>query len=293
MLTNVGRAFTLLLIVAAAVSASAGSQAPAGGDLSTTLDRVSQRVEQFYARARTITSTETVRIQSLNTGMGAVAPTRQLVYELRIVYEPTVDAGPPPEPTVLRQLVKVNGRPPRPRDEPQCMDPRSVSTEALSMLLPHRRGSFAFALGGSGRTDGRPGVILTYRSVEKGEPEVTWKDDCVSVDLPGRSRGRIWVDPLTDDVLRLDEELVGIFEFPVPLEQARRGTAGPSMTVERADSTIRYKPVTFTNPDETLMLPSSVETLTWWRNAGVARVRTTQTFSDFKRFVTEGRILEP
>jgi hypothetical protein len=283
------------LLVAAGVAAAtqvAGFQPGNPVELGAALERVGQRVEQFYDRARTITSTETVRIQPLNADLGFATRPRQLVYELRIAWEPSEDGNIPPEPTVLRQLLRVNGRPPRPQDEPECMDLKAVSQEALTMLLPHRRSQYSFAWSGRGRTEGRPSVTLAYRSIEKGEPEVIWKENCVSVTLPGRSRGRIWIDAATDEVLRLDEELIGIFEFPVPWEQARRGGA-MSMTVERADSSIRYKPVRFTNPDETLMLPSTVETMTIWRNAGVARVRTTQTFSDFKRFVTESRILEP
>ena len=283
-----------LLLAAALVAGSSVVRAQGGPDeaeLAARLERVAARVEEFYALARTITATETVRIRPLAADLSPRGRYRELVYELRIAWEPPVDGGPPSEPTVLRELLLVNGRPPRPRDEPECMDLKAVSPEALSMLLPHRHGAYAFTLAGSGRTDGRASVTIGYRSVESGPAEVTWRDDCVSVSLPGRSRGRIWLDSATDDVLRLDEELVGIFEFAVPRERGWSGSA-TRMVIERANSSIRYKPVTFENPDETLMLPSSVETMTAWRNAGVSRVLTTQVSSEFRRFVTEGRIVE-
>jgi hypothetical protein len=113
----------------------------------------------------------------------------------------------------------------------------------------------------------------------------------VSVDLPGRTQGRVWIDAATDDVLRLDEHLIGMFEFRVPREHSLGGRV-PSMAIERADSTIRYRPVAFHDPEETVMLPASIESLTIIRNAGVPRLRTTQTFSNYRRFVTGGRVVK-
>jgi hypothetical protein len=49
--------------------------------------------------------------------------------------------------------------------------------------------------------------------------------------------------------------------------------------------------VAFTEPHETLMLPVSIETLTIVRNAGAPRVRKTQEFSNYRRFVTGGRVV--
>jgi hypothetical protein len=40
------------------------------------------------------------------------------------------------------------------------------------------------------------------------------------------------------------------------------------------------------------MLPASVETLQVIHNAGAPRVRKTQVFSNYRRFVTDGRVLE-
>jgi hypothetical protein len=76
----------------------------------------------------------------------------------------------------------------------------------------------------------------------------------------------------------------------VPREHSR-GTGVFSMVIERADSSIRYRAVKFDDPDETLMLPRSIETTTVWRNASINRMRMTQQFSDYRRFVTDGRIV--
>lgn len=278
-------------VVAAAVTLSAAAQpADSSGDLSARLAHIGARVEQFYARARTITSKETVRLQPLESDWRFAGPGRWLVFEIRIAWEPPVDGGPPPEASVLRHLVRVNGRAPRPKDEPQCMDPKEVAPDALVMLLPQNRVDYEFKLAGTARTDNRASVMIDYRSVSTKRPEIIWKEDCVSVSLPGKTRGRLWVDAETDDVLRLDEHLVGWFEFATPRERSRWG--GPtSMVIERADSSIRYRPVTFEDPDETLVLPRSIETTTVWRNSAVNRMRMTQEFSDYRRFVTDGRIV--
>jgi hypothetical protein len=133
-------------------------------------------------------------------------------------------------------------------------------------------------------------MMIDYKGVAPGKPEVTWTKDCVSVSLPGRSVGRIWVDAVTYDVLRLDEHLVGLFDFDVPREHQRRGAAA-SMVIERADSTIRYRRVDFQDPPESLMLPAEVDTTTVVRGGGIQRTRISQRFSGYRRFIGDVRVL--
>ena len=159
---------------------------------------------------------------------------------------------------MLRQLVSVDGRPPRAGDEPGCLDPKPVSTEPLAMLLSTRQREFAFTWRDTGRTAGRPSVTLDYKSLTPKPPDVTWAGPCVSIDLPGRTRGRVWVDRNTAEVLRLDEQLIGWVEIPLPRKQMRAGSA-MAFVVERADSSIRYRPIAFHDPDEIVMLPESIE----------------------------------
>jgi hypothetical protein len=64
------------------------------------------------------------------------------------------------------------------------------------------------------------------------------------------------------------------------------------MTLERANMSIRYKSVTFRDPDETLMLPAEIISSSMWRNGGSPGNRITQSFSNYRRFVTGGRIVE-
>jgi hypothetical protein len=256
------------------------------------LARVGEQVEEYFARAQSVICKETVRVQSLGTDLlGDGSRARQVVADLRIAWLPASDADGTPEANVLRDVVSVNGRPPRPKDELGCMDPKPVSPEPLAMLLPNRQRDYAFTWAGIGRMDGRAAVMVDYRSLESGPVTVTRNEDCVSIELPGRSRGRVWIDQATGDVLRLDERLTGMFDVDVSPDPRRRWPTA-SWMIERADMSIRYKRVTFRNPDETLLLPASIDTVTIIRNAGVPRVRKTQVFSDYRRFVTEGRIVQ-
>jgi len=271
------------------LTATAAAQAPSRSRLEALLTRVGARVEAYYARAQHIVCLETVRVQPLGYDLRSDGFARRLEYELRIAWEPPGGADDQPAANVVRQLLRVGGRPPRPGDEPQCMDPRPVSTEPLAMLLPDRRDAFVFTADGTGRSGGRDAVIIAYRSAERGPAEVTWRDECVSIELPGRSAGRIWVDEATGDVLQLDERLLGQFDLTVPPEHARFGPQ--HMTIERADSTTRYAPVSFDDPEETLMLPKSIESIQVIRGSGVPRVRTTQSFTEYRRFLTGARIV--
>ena len=282
-------------VVFAALSAAAPSaqRASAPADLDKTLTLVGARLVEWYGRAQSIVSLETVLITPLGFDMSPTVPVRRLGYELRVAWDPaTAGPGGFPEPTVLRQILSVNGRPPRETDDPGCMDPKPVSPEPLMMLLPEQRDDFAFTFAGNGRVDGRPAIMLDFRGVAAGKPDIAWTKECVSVSLPGRSRGRIWVDAATYDVLRLDERLVGLFEFDVPREFQRRG-ASPSMVIERADSSIRYRRVEFTDPPDSLMLPAEVETVTIFRGGDTQRTRISQRFSGYRRFIADARVLPP
>jgi len=256
----------------------------------TSVARVGDYVERYYARAQSIMVDENVVIQPLGLDLRHDGFARRLTYELRVEWNP--DASDDDSPAkVMRQLITVNGRPPKPDQEPECLDPRSTSPEPLAFLLPERREKFIFKAAGLGRVGARDAVMIDYRSVKPEEPKVEWKEECVSIDLPGRARGRIWADPETSEILRLDEGIIGLVDITVPRKQQRPGSP-MFMTIERADSTIRYRRVPFTDPDETLLLPGSIETTTVVKNSGSPRTRITQTFTNYRRFVTGSRLVQ-
>jgi hypothetical protein len=286
---------TLVCAVLLLARADAGAQ-PGRESLADLLDRVGRRVEDYFARAASVVATETVTLQPIGRDFSSEGFARRLVFELRVSWEPPEPPSTVPDVSVLREIVKINGRAPRINqrksdEDAKCLDPKAVSPEPLEMLLPGRRGDFAFTAAGRGRTDGRSALMIDYRSTLKQPPTITWLNDtCGSIDMPAYIRGRIWIDPASSDVLRLDERLQGYPEVRVPPDRVDKGFA-PVLRVERADSSIRYKVIKFADPDEYLLLPASMESLTIIIGSGTPRRRTTHTYTDYKRFLTRGRVV--
>ena len=289
-----GRAVpTLVAVVALILGGTVDSPVAASsqdGDMAEVLDRIGSYARRYFVRAQTLVCHEHVRMQPFGRDLIGNGRARRLEHELRVEWAPG-PLGAPAEATVVRQLLTVNGRAPDPKDEPGCMDPRSVSPEPLAMFLPEQQSDYVFTPDGTGRAAGRRALKVKYKATTQGPPEIAWKEGCVSVDLPGRSKGRVWVDEASGEVLRIDEHLGGLFEIPVPRDQQRRGSPR-AMVIERVDTSIRYERVTFHDPEEILLMPASIVTVTVVRDAGVPRMRTTQTFSNYRRFVTDVRLLD-
>jgi hypothetical protein len=281
---------TVLICAAAACLARAADRPAAAGapaDVGVLMARVGAYVERYFATAQRVVAVETVTMQPLQSDLSAVGFPNRFEYDIRIEWTPG-EGGRPGEASVQRTLVKVNGRPPKPKDKPGCFG--AVSPEPLAMLLPAQQRDFDFTVRRPGRASGRPAMEIDYRPLRRGPVSVTWRDDCVSADLPGRSAGRLWIDEDTGEVLRVDEHLVGQHDISVPAEHRDKWSVS-TMTFERSSSSTRYKPVRFTDPDEVVLMPVEVESVTVSRAAGMSYLRTRHVFSKYRRFVTEGRIL--
>jgi hypothetical protein len=63
------------------------------------------------------------------------------------------------------------------------------------------------------------------------------------------------------------------------------------VVIERDDETMRYKAVAFRDPDEVMLLPESIESLIVLRG-GLQSARQTEQFSDYRRFLTRGRVIK-
>jgi hypothetical protein len=290
--------FAVLGILAAGAGAAAQSKAPAAPppDLETTLAMASARVEEFFTRAASLVVTEQVVLQPLSNGLSGEGPGRTVESELRLSWTPGADGDGATEAQALRVVTKVNGRRPRPNDRGNCTTPEQHDTETqvLSMLLRSQRESYAWTIAGLGKVDGRPAILVDYR--EKAAVTVDVKmvennDDCVSYDIEGGLRGRIWLDAESYDVLRMDQRMQGMIEVPLPLALRRRPGVEPHWTVERLDTTYRFKRVRFDDPEETLVLPVSTSSLRITRGAGTPRLRINTEYKGYRRFLTGGRLI--
>jgi hypothetical protein len=285
--------FAMTFVAAVTVTAKQGDRSES---LATVLERAAEQVERYFARAQSIVCLEVVRLQPFTSSWASEGFGRTVESELRLSWAPGADGAPSTEAHVLRQLLRVNGHKPRTDDWNNCTAPeqQTQETQLLSLLLPSQRGDYHFTMAGQGRVDRRAAIMVDYRLVTGVSVEarmVEGREDCVSFNLEGGMRGRIWIDPDTYDVLRLDQGLSGMVEIPLPRTATRRSGAPMSWTMERWDTSIQFKRVSFTNPDETLVLPASLSSIRITRGSGTPRLRTTTNYTKYQRFLTAARVV--
>jgi hypothetical protein len=286
------RAAAALVLAALALSVPAIAKDPEPSiDLAGLLARIGERVEAYDTRAQSIICTETVRMQTVDRNLTPDPFARVLVYELRVSRYPPTDADPRPEPNIVRQLKKINGRVPKGNEESSCLDLSDVALDPLSFLLPDHQAEYRFSYKGNRRLGSRSAAMVDYVPLSTAPPVATWRDGCVSLDAPSRTSGRVWIDTMSGDVLRLDEQMRGPVDLEIP-KPHRHPNGGTSLTFERTETSIRYKSVAFADPEEVVMLPESLESLSVAAGSSYRSVRVTQTYAGYQRFVTGGRIVQ-
>ena len=289
------RVATSLAVIAFTASLSADQAASV--DVASVLERAGTRVREYFARAQSLVCLEKVFLQKLEMGFGADGPARQVESELRLSWDPTPEDPTPKEAKTVRQVLRVNGSKPRKKDYQNCTTPEQNAEEEqpLSILLPQQRLEYTFTADGREKIDGREAMVIAFREIKKTTVDVSLvedNEDCISFDIEGGMRGKIWIDVETHDVLRLDRSISGLIEIPLPRKATRRG-GDPFWTMERWDSSIRFKRVTFEDPQETLVLPVSSSQLQITRGSGTPRLRTNTQYLSYRRFITAGRVLPP
>ena len=280
----------VLLLTGLAAPVAASAQTPAV-DVDVLLARVGGQLERYFQRSQSIVSTETVSVRSFDRSMRSRGRSRRLVYERHIEWDPAAGDGVPPV-RIARELRSVNGRNPGPGDEDACLAPAAEEDDPLSVLLPARQPEYDFRPDGVEIVDGRPVAKLSFRPLDVQPGEIEWEGHCVTIDLEGWYGGDAWVDVESGDVLRLDRRLTRRFEFREPAK--RPGASRRWNRLERDDTSIRYERIAFEDPDETLLLPRSMDHH-WSIEGGgfIPRYIRTHRFSDYRRFVTGGRLVAP
>ncbi len=273
------RAVICGLVVAAASAPLSGQP-----DAQALLARAGAYVGRYYSRAQSVLAQETVVVQPIARDLSPEGFARRLVYEVRLDWNPAPDDGVPAA-TVVRELVSATGPVLGPRDQ-ECLAPAPISPEPLTFLLPAQQSQYAFVARGIDRVGGRQALSFDYTARTPEPVSAEWKGECGRVNLSGRTRGRVWIDLESAEVLRLDERLMGPVDIPGPPERRR---ATRFFVYERADSTIAYGRVSFSNPDEALMLPTRIDTVSVVQ--GASRVRITQVMANYRRFLTESRLV--
>ena len=270
-----------LLVALLAVASGRGTSAQAG-DLALVLDGLAARTREYYDRFISIICTETVEQQDLRFNLRPRGKPRVTVYELSVSRDPR-SAG-ESEFRVDRTLQLVNGRPARKNQQPGCTDPKTGSPEPLAFLLAANQPRYKFTIADDGA--GGPAGTRAIDFVENpaGRVQVRWERNCFEAEGGGQ-QGRVWFDPVTFEVLQVFVRLSKPFLIPM-----RPGHVGgePAIRVERSEMTLRFSRVTFEEPDETVLLPESIEILTVFR--GATSLKTQQRLSNFRRFLTRSEI---
>ena len=285
-------------LVAVCLTLAAAAQTPPAApvpDLDSTLAKATARVEDFFTRAQSLVCTETVHVQPLSYGLSGEGVGRTVESELRLSWDPGSEGEGAAEAQTHRRVLKVNGRSRREKDKAQCTtaERHDTETQPLSMLLDGQREEYTFTLSKAAKLDGRAAITVEFKELRKAMADVRVNDDdenCLTYQVDGGVQGRIWIDAESFDVLRLDQHLWYI-ELRLPEKLLRRAGAMPGSMIERYDTTTRFKRVTFNEPHEQLVLPTSSSHLFVTRGTNAVRMRTTTTYSGYKRFLTGGRLV--
>jgi hypothetical protein len=286
----------LVLGGALALAAMTAGGAQSQPDVEELLVRVGERVAEFYQRAKNVICIETSTVQRVDFNYWPEGLVRTVESELHVE---TDNGQAPGEAAIVRTVRKVNGREPREKDKKDragCTDPNPLSSEPLAFLLPAHRSEYRFKTAGIAKDRNRIALLIDFASVDRRSnaeliEDPSGHDDCFDWSGHIASRGRIWVDARNHDVVRVERSLAGPVDVKVPESIQRRHYLASWVVIEREDVTIRYKTVAFSEPDEVLLLPESIASITVVRG-GLESTRRNQTFSDYKRFVTGGRVLQ-
>jgi hypothetical protein len=292
--TSMRSRVALPFVIGLLTAAVAAQTAPTLDPLEDLLGRVATRVEAYFARAQKVLLAETTMIQNIGSDFSPQGFARVLEADLRVESDVMEGDGENTvETRVVREFRKVNGHQPRKKDDQDCLDPNPISPEPLAFLLPAQRAKYDFKLLGPGKGKESRTLIVEFRELGSGKPEIREREDkregCFSIDIPGRARGRVWIDASTYEVLRVDQ-WIGRVDFRVPDTKRRRVGLDDLAVLERLDTSIRYKAVPFSDPAETVLLPESIDTVMIVR--GMQSYRMRQTFSNYRRFVTGGRLVK-
>ncbi len=290
----------MLVIVAAAGCGFriAASTDPVRPDIDELVARVGERIVAYYQRAQQLICVERSTMVPIDHDWTIDGFARTVEAELRVELERT-DGSSVPDALVTRQIRRVNGREPRERDKRDrsgCTDPTPISPEPLAFLLPSHRNEYNFTAVRDGRERDRAAYVIDFASSDRtSRPELIadeyGHEDCFDWKGPVAIGGRVWIDAATYDVLRLDRHVLGPTDVRVPQKLQRKYHFDQWMTLERDDLSMRYKEVSFNDPAERMVLPESTESMTVFRG-GLQSMRRSETFSDYRRFVTDGRIIK-
>ena len=295
------------LLSAAALGQEPPAEAPRRGDekaerLARLLERLGESVGRYQAGLFSIAFTETVREERLKRDLKTPdGKAKEYVFESIALRQPVRDGAEDLYAKNVRRLKAEDGKPaergkPFVRKRHKCGGPTGPAAsyaDPLTFLLTRNQPRYEFADEGEARLDGRAVSVVRFAPRGQGGPKFETKGDCFWASVP--YEGRVWVDSESGDVLQLEWRMVEPYEFESPrVMKVGSLRFGPKRRVryERMETRTRFRRVEFKDPAETLLLPVSFESLRVIEGASRPRVRTTQTFTNYERFVSDVKVVE-
>ena len=270
-------------------------------ELKNLLKRVGERVQEYNDGMFSIAFTEVVRQQELRSDATPKGKSKEFVYESVVLSRASSANQQDAFPVVTRTLKSVDGKLPEQKNLPQrskCVDtnPQPAYADPLTFLMPNNQANFIFSYEGEAELQGRRTAMLTFTTPPVSEPvKVVVKDNCFRLSRGLQRRGKVWIDPSSYDVIQLEWQLAESFSGKIPAGVTRVGILPvfrprKELSYEKSDTTIRFRPVTFENPKQILLLPTSSESAWILKGGGIAGFRTTTDYTRYRRFVTSVEI---
>jgi hypothetical protein len=288
----------LALMLGAFGGARAQEVAATPGDerLARILERVGEGVARYQAGLFSITFAETLRQEELREDM-TPKKSKEFVFETVVLREELSSDEDDYYPHVVRRLKSVGGKPAAPGRK--VAEPSAAfNIQSLSFLLPKNRKLFEFSLDGEETLGGRTVYRLRMLRPGEGEPRVEWNRRLVGMSFRVFAPFvyLIWVDAESFDVLKLESHLAAPFEFESPrtFGAGPFGRFGPTRHLRYAvqDYSVRFRRERFRDPEQTLLVPESAEWLTVIEGAKHPRTRVTLSFSGYRRYRSDVKVIE-
>jgi hypothetical protein len=259
------------------------------------LDRIGERVQRYYTNLLTVSWNNKVRLEVLKEDLTQKEKPREFEYDVIIrLQEPASKTD--LFPFYIREsetLLSVDGKAVKKGQTAKPTDPRPAPMNILTPFLPDakRFGWTNYTISGVKEFDGQKLLLVEMTSPQRTPPRVEWDDKFRVLGVVHTfqiygvqyNKGRLWVDPETFDVIRV-EGRSDPFEFLPP---------GNKQTWKyETDYMARFRKMKFENPSQTLVVPEAlqfVRTITGSRRSPV--VRTAHSFTGFKRFLGDTKII--
>lgn len=285
------------------ISNSSAQTDASAAQLKNILERAGERVQKYHDAMFSIAFTEVVQQQELRSDASSKDKPKNFVYESVVVSRQSSTSQQDSFPLVTRTLKSVDGKPTEQKNLSQrshCVDtnPPSLYADPLIFLLPENQTKFRFSYEGEADLHGRRVAVVSITMPPASAPiEIKDTGKCFSLSRGLQRKGKIWIDVNTFDVLQLQWQLAESFSAKTSTKVVRSGMffglrPRREISYEKADTMIRFQPVTFQNPDQILLLPASSESTWIIKGAKIAGYQTTTAYTQYKRFLTGVEIRE-